>query len=266
MAHGVFGTSYAAPAAARLGVGLKALFGAQLSPVAIKALLVHQAESGDRDQCDIGWGCLPSRLDDLATCSDEEATVVYQGILEPARFRRFFLPIPTDGFQRTARISATFVAATAVDPEDAINYTRTGVGITFRPSTIGHPGYYEFKGETRERSAHKSRGFFGRSALFETEQILRDDAQRWEAVLKASHRFRPATLGQPVFDIEHLARSHGQAAQRSDAVSYALIVTIHETGAVDLYNRVVRSYAGRLEAMRPQVDIPISTRSTGRGR
>ncbi|HUE78471.1 MAG TPA: S8 family peptidase [Sphingomicrobium sp.] len=259
-ARGVCGTSFAAPAAARLGLGLKALFGGQLTSVAVKALLVHQAEDRGQPQCEVGWGCLPSTLDELATCAPGEATIVYQGLLEPARHRRFFIPVPADGFDGTVSLKATFVAATAVDPEDAINYTRTGVGITFRPKTVGHTGWYNQNGEMRERSAHESRSFFGQSALFQTEQQLRDDAQRWEAVLKARKGFRPATLDQPVFDIEHLARSHGQPAQRSDSVHYALIVTISERGADDLYNRIIRSYAGRLEALIPQVEIPIRAR------
>jgi hypothetical protein len=171
------------------------------------------------------------------------------------------LPVPSDGFHHTVEIEATFVAATPVDPEDAINYTRTGVGITFRPKTVGHPGFYNFKGEDRERTVHASSSFFGQSALFESEQKLRDDAQRWEAVLKASRRFRPTTLQQPVFDIEHLARAHGQAATRTDAISYALIVTMRERSSSDLYNRVIRTYAGRLSTMRPQIEIPIRTRS-----
>jgi len=261
-ATGVFGTSFAAPAAARLGAGLRALFGTQLSPTALRALLVHHADCGTHDQCDVGWGSLPPRLDDLATCLDDEATVVYQGVLEPARYRRFLLPVPADGFGGMVDLRATLVTATPVDPEDAINYTRTGVSITFRPKTVGDPGTYMLKGELRQRSVHQSASFFGQSAMFQTEQMLRDDAQRWEAVLKAGRRFRASTLDQPVFDVEHQARAHGQGAQRSDTVSYALIVTVREKGATDLYNRVVRSYAGRLEAMRPQVNIPIRTRSS----
>ncbi len=260
-ARGVFGTSFAGPNATRLGVGLKALFGSQLNPMAIKALLVHQADGQGHAQGEVGWGRLPAELDDLATCAPDEATVVYQGLLEPARYRRFHLPVPAGGFRTRPEIRATFVAATAVDPEDAINYTRTGVGITFRPRTVGHPGWYRLNGELRERTVHESRPFFGKSAIFETEQTLRDDAQRWESVLRASNRFLPTTLDQPVFDIEHLARANGQAAPRSDAVSYALVVSIREKNSTDLYNRIIRSYVGRLEAMRPQVEIPIRARN-----
>jgi hypothetical protein len=258
-ARAVSGTSLSAPAATRLGVGLRALFGSQLSPVAIKALLVHQADGRGLPQNEVGWGCLPGQLDALAVCVPGEATVVYQGLLEPSRYRRFVLPVPVDGFERTVEIRATFVAATSVDPEDAINYTRTGVGISFRPKTVGHPGFYTHKGVERERSVHQTMSFFGQSALFESEQKLRDDAQRWEAVLKAGKRFRPSTLDVPVFDIEHLARAHGQTATRTDSVSYALIVTMNEGGNSNLYNRVIRSYVGRLSTMRPQIEIPIRT-------
>lgn len=259
-ATGVTGTSFAAPAAARIGLGLKALFGTQLSAMAVKALLVHRAECDGHPQCEVGWGRVPADLEGIATCGPDEATVVYQGVLEPARYRRFFLPVPVEGFSAKVDLRATFVTATAVDPEDAINYTRTGVGITFRPKTIGHPGYTKIKGELRERSAHASRSFFGKSAMFETEQALRDDAQRWEAVLKANDTFQAATLDAPVFDIEHLARANGQAAPRSEGVSYALIVTVREHGATDLYNRIIRSYSGRLQAMRPQAEINIRSR------
>jgi hypothetical protein len=256
-ARGASGTSLSAPAATRLGIGLKALFGSQLTPVAIKALLVHHADGKKLPQIKVGWGCLPQELDDIAVCGEGCATVVYQGFLEPSRYRRFVLPVPADGFDRTVEIKATFVAATQVDPEDAINYTRTGVGITFRPKSVGHPGFYMSDGVQRERSAHASASFFGQSVLFESEQKLRDDAQRWEAVLKATKRFRPTTLDVPVFDIEHLARAHGQASSRGDSIRYALIVTLHEAGSNDLYNRVIRSYAGRLSAMRPQVQLPV---------
>jgi hypothetical protein len=259
IARAVTGTSLSAPAATRLGIGLRALFGSQLSPVAIKALLVHQADGRGLPQTEVGWGCLPDQLDALAVCVPGEATVVYQGLLEPSRYRRFVLPVPADGFGRTVEIRATFVAATPVDPEDAINYTRTGVGISFRPKTVGHPGFYTLKGVERERSVHQTASFFGQSALFESEQKLRDDAQRWEAVLKATRRFRPSTLDVPVFDIEHLARAHGQAATRTDSVSYALIVTMNEGANSNLYNRVIRTYAGRLSTMRPQIEIPIRT-------
>lgn len=258
-ASGTSGTSFSAPSTTRLATGLKALFGDQLHPLAVKALLIHRADAGEHAQVDVGWGCLPNSLGEIATCEGSEATVVYQGFLEPARFRRFFLPVPQEGFEGRVRVRATFVTATEVDPEDAINYTRTGVGITFRPVTVGHPGYSKVKGVERERAVHKPETFFGRSKVFETEAKLRDDAHRWEAVMRAEASFASNKLAQPVFDIEHLARANGQGVVRDTSVAYTLVVSLFDPSTSDLYNRVIRTYAGRLAAMRPQIEIPIAT-------
>ena len=256
-ARGVSGTSFAAPAAARLGVGLRALFGSQITPVGIKALLVHGGRDSPHAQREVGWGCLPDQLGDLATCHNGEATIVYQGILEPSRYRRFILPLP-QGLTGRVEMLATFVVATDVNPEDAVNYTRSGVGITFRPKTVGPMGMTKRPdGEMVERQVHPSGDFFARAKLYDTEQTLRNDAHRWEAVLRRKRRFNSSTLDQPAFDIEHLARDHGQPSVRPDAVRYALVVTIRNPATPNLYDRVLQAFAGRLQAMRPQIDISI---------
>jgi hypothetical protein len=250
------GTSYAAPSVARMAAALCSMFASQLTPVAIKALIVHHAEVGRNHQREVGWGSTPPDVTDLMTCADDEATVVFQGYLEPSRHMRFPLPMPTGGFTRRVKVRGTFVVATPTDPEDAINYTRTGVGITFRPSTVGHPGFHP---NGTERSTHESRSFFSKSQIFMTEQELRDDAHRWEAVLRAERRFNPGTLNEAVFDVEHLAREHGQATTRSNTIPYALIVTVRERGNTDLYNSIIRTYGGRLRALAPQIDVRVRT-------
>lgn len=256
-AEGVQGTSFAAPSVARMACGLKAMFGDQLSQFAIKALLIHHAEPENHSQLEVGWGRLPTTLNSLTDCEDHSATVVYQGLLEPSRYRRFPLPFPDGGFMSRVEIRATFVTATTVDPEDSINYTRTGVGITFRPKTTGHPGFYETPDGPRERSVHQSKSFFGSSLMFQTEQELRDDAHRWESVVKNKHRFNANSLDRPVFDIEHLAREHGQNAVRSDSVQYALVVTITEKTGTNLYDRIVSTFAGRLRPLQPRIDLRV---------
>lgn len=255
--NGTTGTSFSTPSVTRLASGVSVLFGSQLTTTAIKALMVHNADPSGHSQIDVGWGQVPSELQSLAVCADDEATVIYQGTLEPARFMRFPLPIPVNGFSKTVKMRATFVFASHVDPEDSISYTRTGLGITFRPSTIGHPGYHP---DGKERSTHPSKTFFGKNTVFKTEQELRGDALRWETVLRAEKRFQPATLQNPVFDVEHLTRAHGHNAQRPTTIPYALIVTIYEAGNRSLYNEIIRSYGGRLTAMIPQIEVDIRTR------
>lgn len=256
---GTMGTSFAAPTVSRLASGLNAVFGSQLNVTSLKALLVQNADPAHHNQVDVGWGHIPAELDQLAVCPDDEATVIYQGVLEPSRFMRFPLPMPTAGFQQKVSIRATFVFTTDVDPEDTVSYTRTGLGVTFRPSTVGHPGYHS---NGKARSTHPSRPFFGKSSVFQTEQELRDDALRWETVLRAQHAFKkPALLQNPVFDVEHLTRAHGHNAQRPSNIPYSLIVTVKEKGNSRLYNDIITSYGGRLTAMVPQVEVPIRTQT-----
>jgi hypothetical protein len=74
--------------------GLKAHFGNQIPAVAAKALLVHLARRDGRHPSEVGWGALPEDVESLVVCSEGEATIVYQGVLEPSRFMRFYIPEP----------------------------------------------------------------------------------------------------------------------------------------------------------------------------
>ncbi len=184
--------------------------------------------------------------------------MVYKGLLEPSRFMRFFIPEPVGGYNSRVKIKATFCFMTPVDPENSLNYTRTGLAITFRPSTQGIPGINKFG---KPKQMHPSSSFFGASAMFQPEHNLRDDARKWETVLKAERRFNSGTLKTPVFDVDHQVRDDGQEAVRSENVPYALIVTVVAPQEEDLYNRIVRAYPGRLRVLQPVIDIPIKLQS-----
>src|SRR5262245_9225888 len=89
------GTSYAAPLALRMGMGVRAHFGAGLSALAIKSLLVHCSEpGGDLPIQEVGWGRIPQDVKALVICPEGEARVVYQGELTPAQFLRTPIPLP----------------------------------------------------------------------------------------------------------------------------------------------------------------------------
>jgi hypothetical protein len=60
-----------------------------------------------------------------------------------------------------------------------------------------------------------------------------------------------------VFDIHYNARSFGGASQDAQKMHYALVATIRSPRTPDLYDRVLRAYAGQLEALQPIVDIAI---------
>lgn len=242
------GTSFATPGALRRAIAIRAHFGEKLSPLAVKALLIHASIDGGHPKDEVGWGRIPPSLDDVMVCDDGEVRIVYQGELTPAQYLRAQIPLPPDTLAGNVTISATFTYATETDPQDPGNYTRSGLGITFRP--------HADKFDSPEAVDPKPRPFFRRSA-FDTEKVLRRDAQQWETVLNRTETMRGSSLHNPVFDVHYNARSNGGEARSPLRIRYALVLTVSSPRTADLYDRVVRAYAGRLEALQPVVDLPI---------
>ena len=56
----ITGTSFAAPTALRTAIGVRAHFGKALTPLAIKALLLHACDDGGHDKAEVGWGRIPA--------------------------------------------------------------------------------------------------------------------------------------------------------------------------------------------------------------
>ena len=250
VATGTTGTSFSAPTVLRLTGGIKAAFD-RLTPTSLRALLLHTAEQDGRHSEEVGWGRVRHDLGDIVSCADDEATVIYQGTLGLQSMRRYRIPYPDQGFAKRVTITATFAIASPIDPEDAGSYTRSGAQIFFRPETVSDPGVTD-KGNPR---LHKTKPFFGGGQSFQTEQDLRGDAQRWEAVKRATRVFNPGTLDNPVFDIQHHARAHGGAGARPSDIPYALIVTLHEKDNATLYDTILQQYA-TLQAMVPGIRVP----------
>jgi hypothetical protein len=242
------GTSFASPAALRLAVGVRAHFGGRIGPLALKALLVHSADDGGHAREEVGWGRLPREIADIAECPDGMVRVVYQGELSPSQYLRAPIPLPDEQLQGLVTVEATFCYATPTDPEDPGSYTRSGLEVTFRP----HIARFKDTVSTLPKTAP-----FFRKSDFDTEQVLRNDAQKWETTLNARRRFQAGSLHVPVFDVHYNARSSGGAARDPERIRYALVVTIRAPRIPDLYDRVVRAFAGRLEALNPIVEIPM---------
>jgi hypothetical protein len=219
--------------------------------------MVHHSVPGRNSSREVGWGRIPEELDQLVICPDGEVTILYQGNLEPSQFIRFPIPVPRDPFLSQLRIRATFSLISPVDPEDPLNYTRAGIGVTFRPRTTGHPGYNAYG---RVRAAHPSGRFFRSDRYHSSEIERRRDAHKWETVLQEERRFSPGELGQPVFDVEHHARIHGGPSIRRTDIAYALVVSLFSDAEPDLYNRILTTYAGQLEILQPVVEVPIRVR------
>jgi hypothetical protein len=244
------GTSFAGPYALRMGVGIRAHFGTLLSPLAIRALLVHCAEPRpDISLTEIGWGRVPQRLDEIVLCRDGLVRVVYQGVLTPAQYLRTAIPLPAGPLVGMVTITATFCFASKTDPQDPSNYTRGGLDIVFRPHAD----------KSEEGKAHPSTRSFFRRTDYDKEAELRHNAHKWETTLHRQVRFRASSLKEPCFDVHYQTRQAGKAVRGGDKLRYALIITVEGPKMANLYDRVVQRYRTQLEPLRPIIEIPIRT-------
>ena len=231
----------------RSAVGIRAILGADLSALAIKALLVHGADQANHDKLEVGWGKIPEDLMAIITCPSGVARVVYQGELKPGKYLRASLPIPKGGLNGRIRLSATFCYASPVDPQDASTYTRAGLDVVFRPDAARIKA---------GKSNADTKGFFDMKK-YATEEERRADMGKWETVLHGEKGMLGSSLNGPVFDIHYNAREAGAATTGADKIKYALVITVEAPKHEDLYNEILRSYPSILMPIQPQVSLPI---------
>lgn len=243
------GTSFASPNALRLALGVRAHLGPAIGPLALRALLVHHAESGAHHKHDVGWGRVSERIEDLIVCEPGTAHVVYQGVLDAAKYLRARIPLPSGPVQGKFEISATICFATETDPKDPINYTRAGLEVIFRPNR---------QNRNKPSQLHPNpKPFFQSAERGLPESKLRADAFKWETTLKVIKVFKAVSLLDPVFDIHYNARLGGGKTSSAQPIRYALVVTVRSKTMLDLYDRITARYRTQLEPLVPVIQIPI---------
>jgi hypothetical protein len=243
------GTSFSAPSVLRLGAGLRAHFGNNLSILAIRSLLIHTAETSDYPCEEIGRGRVARSVQDIVLCDDDTVRVVYQGSIAPTRYIRAPIPIPSGAIPGKVTITATLCYPTGVDPHHPGNYTQAGLEPTFRP--------HDQKRKDPKQVHADSKSFFGKAQSGLMEDELRRDAWKWENCLHTRVTFIGKSLRNPVLDIHYNARQDGRNFAPKEELPYALVISVHAKHLGDLYDKVVRKYARQLEALRPVVEIPI---------
>jgi hypothetical protein len=239
------GTSFASPYLLRKAVGVRAIFGHDISPLAIKALLVNSANTNNQDQNHVGWGKAVDDLAQLTESPDGVAKIVYQGELKPGKYLHVPVPMPKGGINGMVNIKATCCFSTAVDPQDTSMYTRGGIEITWYP-----------------KKGQKSDGFFKQQKKA-TEAELRRDAAKWETVLHEEKKKNGKLLDDPAFQIHYMAREAGApvSATKADMIKYAFIVTLEAPKHASIFNDILDSYAELLSEIKPRVttDIQVIT-------
>ncbi|MBN3723565.1 S8 family peptidase [Burkholderia sp. Ac-20379] len=224
---GVQGTSFASPLALRTAAAARAMSETQLSATALRALLIHRAERAEgANSLEVGWGRFPDAPEDLLTCGDSEASVLYHGSIAAGHTMRIQLPIPSVPIGVRFRIRATFCFTSPVDAADPVNYTKHGLTVTFRP-----------------RGPESTAPFFT-STGYGNEQDLRRGAFKWETVLHRDCSFAAEELLDAYFDVDHGAREHGLPVKNSETLSlpYVLIATIASERGEAIYQSVMQKY------------------------
>jgi hypothetical protein len=247
---GMQGTSFAAPWALHQGAGIRSLLGSELSPLAIRALLMHSAVQGERPSDEVGRGKLPESLDDIIVSGDGVARIIYRGELTPGKYFRAALPLPAGGVTGMVTVTATFCFATPVDAASPDTYTRAGLEPVFRPDLA------LFKKGAKTPS---TRTFFDKPN-YQSEAKRRSDFGEWETVLHRSKRMYGTKLNSPVFDIHYNARERGGKSSATEGLPYALVLTLEAPKHVNLYQDILDTYPGILAAIEPTVEISVSNR------
>lgn len=240
------GTSFAAPSTINTVASLRTRFGAVLTPVALRALLIHTAEdNGNKQEC--GWGRARTDIDNITICSDGMVRVLYQGEFSPGQTVRAKVPLPKKTLSGLVTIKATLVFMSEVDPEDPSNYTQTCIVPVFRP----HHGQINNNPEFPKTDTLFPRNEYG------SEHSLRENGHKWETVLQGTTRKRGSSLQFPVIDFQCIGRENSNDGVNKTQVPYALVVTIEAPAEHDLYEQVFRENQTTLEEIRPQATIQI---------
>ncbi|OII18434.1 S8 family peptidase [Curtobacterium sp. MCBA15_013] len=240
---GVTGTSFGAPYGLRHAVGIRALLGGDLSPLAIRTLMVHAARRDTHTSAEVGWGRVPDDFEDLVVSGDGVARIIYQGELKPGKYVRAKVPIPTGGFTGDVRMRATFCYASPVDAHSPDVYTRAALEPIFRPNLSKY---------AKGAKTPKSRRFFSQLE-YVGEERRRNDFGQWETVLSDAALMRGKTLASPVFDIHYNAREEGGKSSSTESMSYALVITLEAAKHVNLHQDILDAYPDLLVAIEPDL-------------
>lgn len=257
------GTSFATPITLHGLVGLGASLGrVRATPNNLRAFAAHFAERAqDHDPLEVGHGRFQSRYEEAWACDPHEVTLLYEDQLDRDQMVALALPVPDgslDGMMADIRWTLAFTSPT--DPTDAVDYTRAGIEIQFRPHARrycftfpGRPGV-EGPLDTQEQadevsallragarpSTHPATRSPGNARLIEAE--LREGG-KWETMIQLTHRMRGNGLFRPRLDLSFLARDSGSLIR--DAVpplEYSLLVTVRGRSGANLYDRVRTEY------------------------
>jgi hypothetical protein len=271
-----WGTSFAAPVAARLGAQSCELF-ERSSALLGRALLVHTAtHPGGTPDPLLGHGCVPPGTDEILFCDDRTVTVVFQGDILPTRIVKLPIPWPSEvDIPGKVEIRWTVAALPPVNPNHPGDYTCCCLEETFYPHSSKFLYSPAAGVSDKPRRLHAAddakeigsllKGGWKRAAFPLSEsgnQYKSEDERRaldckWETVVRRRVSKLAKSIHDPFMTIHAIGRNG--ASKRFD---YVVIVTLRASGYDgDLYSDI-RSRFPALSPIRlrteAEIRVPIS--------
>ncbi len=248
------GTSFASPLVLSCAAATRILAGADVPPLAVRALLIHRANAENHGRTEVGWGRLETDPQILMTCEDHEALVIYRGMLPLGQHLRAAIPLPDGNINGKVLLRATLAIAPEVDPENPGTYTKGGLEVAFRP----HSMKFSKEKNGKVPMHAKTVPFFSGSQLFGVAEFrLREEGFKWEPCIRQQKSLLGTSLHNPCFDIWFHHREGGNVAKNPQQLPYALVISVIAPKEKDFYNRVVRTYSQILVPLKPKIQIPI---------
>lgn len=252
----VWGTSFSSPLSLRSAAAIAVQLGNRIQPLTVRALMIHQAEDEGQGRLEVGWGRFALDPEQLVTCPDNSPTIIYQGQLPIGTHLRANIPLPVENIDGFVTITATILISPQTSPGFTGTYTESGFMAFFRPHSKKFTHYPDGKTSLYPRTAP----FFSEGGMYGVgEYELREGGLKWEPCVRRSRRFRGTSLNRPCFDIYYHHREDGLPAKQVRPIQYALLVTIHAPRLPDLYDRIIRAYAGILVPIKPRIRVRITT-------
>ncbi len=251
------GTSFASPYTMRIAGAVMAAMGEQVTPLAVKALLIHGCALEGRARRDVGNGLVPTDLARLLSSDGDEVKVLYQGHLPAGKYVQHTIPM-LDDLRGMVQLDATLCYATSTEPHYPASYVQAGVEATFRPHSGKHASRTTAKGGLTMSTSAKSSPLFSQSNVYD-EPAGRRDAHRWDTVLRAQRNMRATSLKDPTIELHCSRRVGGRNAGPADQhpVPYALVLTVRCRAVADLYNQVRARYGANLIVLTPRLQVPV---------
>lgn len=247
------GTSFSAPYALRKAAIIKATMLEEITPIGLKALLIHSTEkSSNHSVEELGWGRLPRDIREILTTEDNQVTIMYQGELMPKR--KFKMPIPlteaTKALGGSLKIKATLAYFTETDPAHPFSYTRSGVKLGF---------YQGYRQNANGETVPDRYDFISSANYKSSEQDLRTGFAMWENVIKQEKRVNDvARLKDPFFILHYVPRFESHDFDPQENLKFSFLITLESKLDKQLYNRIVSEYT-MLEPIQLREELQLTT-------